>query len=585
MDTANIVITGAGIVCAMGCNLKEVAESLRRQHSGVGRMRFLLSAHQELPVGEVAMDNADMKHRLHIDPSREVSRTALMGMMAVGEALANAHLQPTDGLRVLLVSGTTVAGMDITENHYASMAEGGDASCLLQHDCGASSQLIADHFGLFCDVATISTACSSAANAILFASMLLRAGKADVVVAGGTEALTRFHLNGFRSLLILDHERCRPFDESRAGLNLGEGAAYVVMAREQTAAQRQMPVSAYLNGWGNARDAFHQTATSPEGEGPFLAMREALAQAGLDTHDIDYIHAHGTGTPNNDATESRALHRLFGTELPPLSSTKALTGHATSAAGAIETVVSLIALQEGLIPGNLGFSHPFEGGPVPPSANRPANLRHVMVNSFGFGGNDTSLILSTTPTIGPSRGRYGDGAVAGASTLTDAVELPALREFVAPMVTRRMSRVVKAALLTSMRALKAGGIATPDAIVTATTYGCIDHSLQQLDAMAHQGEDAVSPSLFMQSTHNTIGSAVAIHTRCHGFNLTFSQGAASRDWALLAARMLIEGGHCRNVLVGIHDESTPLLSDALRRIGKQPPADLHSESILLSCGK
>ncbi|MGI6222408.1 MAG: beta-ketoacyl synthase N-terminal-like domain-containing protein [Prevotella sp.] len=590
MNHSHIVITGEGIVCAMGCNREEVTESLRHQRSGVGTMRFLQSAHQELPVGEVPMSNDEMKRRLHIAPKQTVSRTALMAMMAVEEALNDAGLHQADGLRVLLVSGTTVAGMDITENHYNDLASGGDASCLLQHDCGASSQLVKQHFDLFSDVTTISTACSSAANAILFGSLLLRFGKADVIVAGGSEALSRFHLNGFNSLLILDHNRCRPFDESRAGLNLGEGAAYVVMMREDTAARLQKPIHAYLTGWGNACDAFHQTATSPEGEGPYLAMTEALTQAGLSARDIDYVHAHGTGTPNNDATESRALQRVFGSELPPVSSTKALTGHATSAIGGIEAVICLIAMHEdeGLIPGNLGFTHPFEGGIQPVAVNRPANLRHVMMNSFGFGGNDTTLIFSkeaTAPEFSENSKLIPKAVLSQQSELSDESELSELKEWMKPMTTRRMSRVMKAALLTSIRTLKAAGITTPDAIITATTYGCIDHSLQLLKSMAEQGEDAVSPTLFMQSTHNTISSAVAIQTHCQGFNLTFSQGAESKDWALLAARMLIASGRCRNVLVGIHDESTPLLRDALQRLGKEPPKDIHSESILLTCGK
>lgn len=192
-------------------------------------------------------------------------------------------------------------------------------------------------------------------NALLLGADMLKAGDADIVVAGGSEALSLFHLNGFNSLMILDHERCRPFDGTRAGLNLGEGAAYVVMERLDDAVARHATADACLAGYGNACDAFHQTASSPEGIGALLAMRQALDMAGLKPKDVQWVHAHGTGTVNNDQSEARAIRQVFQGHLPAVSSTKSFTGHTTSASGSIAAVISIIAMHHRFIPVNLGW--------------------------------------------------------------------------------------------------------------------------------------------------------------------------------------------------------------------------------------
>lgn len=582
----NIAITGEGIISAIGTDKQQVYSALREGRSGIGTMKYLPSVHTELPVGEVPLSNDEMKARLSIDVNREVSRTTLMGMWAVGQALAEAHLDRQTGLRIWLISGTTVGGMDVTERHFNQVAEG-EAHYFSQHDCGSSTETIAQHFGVFSETGTVSTACSSAANALMLGARLLRAGMADVVVAGGTEALSLFHLNGFNSLMILDRERCRPFDQTRAGLNLGEGAAFVVLEPVEQAQQRGANINAYLTGWGNACDAYHQTASSPTGEGAYLAMQEALLTAGLMATDIDYVNAHGTGTPNNDQCESVALERIFTKEyMPAVSSTKAFTGHATSAAGSIEAIICLLAMQYGFVPQSLGFAEADDKCIMPATKVISKRLRHVMCNSFGFGGNDTALIFSLQPTATEQ------------PLLTDAVNvkeaarvvinaddrLKDVSQYVKPIEARRMGRIMKASLLASLEALSAAHVEKPDAIITATAYGCTENSEKILRQMQTEGEATVSPTLFMQSTHNTIGSNVAIRTHCHGYNITFTQGKRSLDWALRDAELLLREGKCRSVLVGWHDELTPLLHDLL---GANAPFnnEFQSVAIVLTCGE
>lgn len=367
--------------------------AISREESGIVPESRFLSAPSAFPVGEVPFDNAELALRAGLEKRHVYSRTALLGILAAQEALADSG--EGQALRTGLVSGTSVGGMDRTEVFYADYLSDparGRLREVVMHDCAASTWAIARHCGIEGYTTTVSTACSSAANAIVVAARLIRCGIADRVVAGGTDALSRFTLGGFGSLMILDEKPCRPFDADRAGLNLGEGAGYIVLQREDTL---QKEPYAYFAGGENANDAYHQTASSATGEGCYKAMYDTLRKAGVAASQIDYVNAHGTGTPNNDLSESRALCRLFGKEVPPFSSTKGFTGHTLAAAGGIEAVFSVEALRRGIIYPNLNFFRPIEETDlVPVTERRQAPLRHVLSNSLGFGGNCTSLLFS-----------------------------------------------------------------------------------------------------------------------------------------------------------------------------------------------
>ena len=396
---------------AIGCGKAETLAALREGRTGIGPVRYLETSLRDYPVGEIALSNEQMA-ALSGAPATW-PRTTLMSILAIREALQEAGLETPDQVggdgnpvmpgcdraSRILVSGTTVGAMDQTEKIYPDYSP--------DHSCGACTDLAALFVGGFDDATTLSTACSSAANAIIYGANLLRTGQCDCVVAGGSESLSNFHLNGFHSLMILDGQPCRPFDANRAGLNLGEGAAYLVLETLDGALMRGARPLAVLSGFGNACDAFHQTASSENGEGAYLAMMQALNRAGLQPADIDYVNAHGTGTPNNDASESAALRRVFGVHMPPVSSTKPYTGHTTSASGSIEAVFCLLALQHSFVPAELNWSTPDPTCIVPvrppirsgvtgtPSCPAPTgHLKHILTNAFGFGGNDSSLIFS-----------------------------------------------------------------------------------------------------------------------------------------------------------------------------------------------
>ncbi len=593
----NIAITGEGIVSAIGLNKQEVLHSLLDKKTGIGEMKHLQSVHHELPVGEVDLSNDQMKEMLGIPCGNMMSRTALLGMLAIRQALEDAGIDEEKQKntlstgkkpRIVLVSGTTVGGMDMTELCFDLPEEERSLDFLKHHDCGSSTQLMADHFGIFCETTTLSTACSSAANAIMLGARLIKAGQADIVVAGGTEALSRFHLNGFNSLMILDHEQCRPFDATRAGLNLGEGAAFVVLEPEETAQRRGVATHAYLTGYGNACDAYHQTASSEDGEGAYLAMKEALETAHLQPTDIQYVNAHGTGTPNNDQSESVSLKRIFGENMPLVSSTKSFTGHTTSASGSIETVICMLAMQHHFVPASLGWKNQMENGITPTTGRSDIQLEHVMCNSFGFGGNDSALIISAHPTLQTASEEVNHAiqiTTAAKVEITSVDQLADIKKYVKPLEARRMGKIMKSSLLSSMEALKQAGIETPDAIITGTTYGCLENSELLLLQIKEEGEEMLKPTYFMQSTHNTIGSNVAIKTHCHGYNVTYTQGTDSLAWALRDAQLLLASGKVKNVLVGCHDEGASVFNALREKAGQEPMPAVHSIAMVLTCGE
>ena len=598
-----ILVTGMGVVSAIGLGKAQTLEALLANHSGVGPLKYLKTEHKEFPVGEVKLTDAEMRTRLGISQEAITTRTALMGMLALKEALADAQLTKEMLPQVGLISGTTVGGMDMSEQFYLDYVHGEvHKEYIAVHDCGSCTEMTANHFGKFAFVTTLSTACSSAANAIILGANMIRCGEADIVVVGGSECITKFHLNGFNSLMILDTKPCRPFDATRNGLNLGEGAAYLVLESEKSAKNRGATAQALLSGYGNACDAFHQTASSPDGEGAYRAMKEALELAGLQPSDIDYINAHGTGTPNNDISESQAMKRLFGDNVPPVSSTKPFTGHTTSASGSIEAVFCILALQNGFLPVNLNWAQAIEDGIVPVSQPTRKTLKHVLCNAFGFGGNDSSLLLSSAkvPEIveGPT---HSEGVSTGSATcyilsakqisiqqplsedwmdnpmmydqpFTRSID-PSYKDYVSPIEARRMGKILKRALATSKEALKAADLERVDAIITGTGYGCVENTEFFLDALSKDGEQLLKPTYFMQSTHNTISSLVAIQTKNHGYNVTYAHKGISFDSALQDTWWQFQLGKIDSALVGGHDEMTETFFHILKKGGMMSKDD------------
>jgi 3-oxoacyl-[acyl-carrier-protein] synthase II len=395
-----VYITGTGIISSIGNDTESVLSSLLHEKSGISEITLLdTNLKGKYPIAEVKLTTEELLKIVDQAGKKNLTRTALLGMIAAREAIVSAGINKINEYSTALISATTVGGMDRSENFYKEFLNNpkkGHLIDIVNHDCGDSTERIADFLGITGFMTTISTACSSSANSIMFGAQLIKAGFVDRVIAGGTDSVTKFTLNGFNTLMILDKNGCRPFDENRAGLTLGEGAAFVVLESEQIVkAQNKKPL-AELKGYGNANDAYHQTASSPEGTGAFLVMEKALKLSGMNPSEIDYVNVHGTGTQNNDLSEGIALQKVFGENMPPFSSTKSYTGHTLGAAGALEAVISVMALNHGVLFPNLRFETPMKGLNISPISELKLNveLNNILSNSFGFGGNNSTLILS-----------------------------------------------------------------------------------------------------------------------------------------------------------------------------------------------
>ncbi len=388
----DVLVTGLGIITSIGNNLGECLESLRGDQSGIQTIHSLQTVHKkDFVAGEVAFSNKDLKELLNIP--EELPRTTLLALKAAKETLESAKINDITESRNGIILGTTVGGMDKTELLYFQGKHPDEF--ISSHHCGFTTSCLARFFGMAHYSNTISTACSSAANAIMLGARMIRHNLLDTVLVGGSDALSLFTFNGFRSLMILDREPCKPFSDNRKGLNLGEGAAFLFIESAESAKRRGVNPICKVAGYGNSNDAFHQTASSPDGRGPFKAMSTAIKTAGINEHEIDYINVHGTGTDNNDLTESIAMKKIFKNNMPDFSSTKSFTGHCLGASGAVEAVFSATSILHNEVYSNLRFSNPIEDTMlVPVTKYSRKKINHVLSNSFGFGGCDTSIVFS-----------------------------------------------------------------------------------------------------------------------------------------------------------------------------------------------
>ena len=390
-----VAITGMGIISSIGNTVEENYNALISKKSGISDIEGFATRHaNEIKVGEIKKTNEELQQFLNLPAENTFTRTSLLGAYAAKQAVENAGITDINNVRSGLISSTSVGGMDFTEKHYKKYEEHPEyKKYILSHNAGDSSNKIANYLGLKGFVSTISTACSSAANAIMLGASMIENGTLDRVIVGGTDALSKFTINGFKTLMILSDTYNTPFDQNRKGLNLGEAAAYLILESDEVVQSENKKVLGYVLGYGNANDAFHQTASSENGEGAYLAMKQAFEKASLLPDQINYINAHGTATPNNDLSEGRALLRIFN-NVPKFSSTKAFTGHTLAAAAAIEAVYSVLALQNNIVFPNLNFKTPMEEfNLIPETEILETEINYVLSNSFGFGGNCSTLIF------------------------------------------------------------------------------------------------------------------------------------------------------------------------------------------------
>lgn len=404
MGADRVVITGLGTVNAVAADVPSFAAALARGACGIGLVTVFDPREFRTATGGQAQP-----FRLPERPEppalrRRISRADRMALAAALEALADAGLTPLPEAlaeRTGVVIGGGAGGMLEAETVFGDWVRGrtrGAAFSRFAAFCGAASaDLVATHLKLMGPKTTFMTACSSGGTAVGFGRDLIADGAADLVLAGGTEPLCRVTYAAFNALKAVDPEPCKPFDRHRQGLSLGEGAGILVLESLTHARRRGARILAEVLGYGVSGDAHHMTAPDPEGSGAVRCIRAALEDAGVRPEQVDYINAHGTATPANDRMETRALKAVFGRRAYriPVSSTKSMTGHTLGAAGAIEAVASVLAIDKGLVPPtvNLTTLDPECDLDFVPGAARRAALAIVLSNSFAFGGNNTALVL------------------------------------------------------------------------------------------------------------------------------------------------------------------------------------------------
>ncbi|MDQ3281161.1 MAG: beta-ketoacyl-[acyl-carrier-protein] synthase family protein [Acidobacteriota bacterium] len=388
--STRIAVTGAGIICSIGRNKAEVWQSIEESRAGIGRMtRFpgetfpteiAAEAVAELPIGR--------------REAKRLSRTDLLAVAAAKEALEQAGNVALD--RAVVSTGTSTGGLLEGEEYYFRRIIAGrrraPASRVLQQPTSSPSDAVARVFNLGGGVISNATACASAGAAIGMAADFLRSRHADVALAGGSDALCRLTYSGFNVLQAVDPEPCSPFGASRKGITLGEGAGYLVLERWDDAVARGATILAELCGYGASCDAHHPTAPAEDGRGAEAAMRGALNEAQLSPAAVDYVNAHGTGTLLNDSAETKAIIAALGHSVP-VSSSKSFFGHTLGASGAVEAVVTVLALQNQLAPPTLRLGNAADDCPLDyiPHTPRPLPMSNALSNTFGFGGSNVSL--------------------------------------------------------------------------------------------------------------------------------------------------------------------------------------------------
>ncbi|HUP47178.1 MAG TPA: beta-ketoacyl-[acyl-carrier-protein] synthase family protein [Thermoanaerobaculia bacterium] len=394
-----IAVTGLGIICSIGRNQHEVWRSICESRAGIGKLtRF---PRETFPTDIAAEVEPDILPLLPLArrKAKRLSRTDLLAVVAANEAIEQANAsarRPLPLERAIVSTGTSTGGLLEGEEFFFKRLVVGrrraPASRVLQQPTSGPSDAVAGMFGLGGGVVSNATACASAGAAIGMAADYLRSKHAGVALAGGSDALCRLTYSGFNVLQAVDPNPCMPFGSERKGITLGEGAAYLVLERWDDAVSRGATILAELSGYGASCDAHHPTAPAEDGRGAEAAIRSALATGGMPS--VDYVNAHGTGTPLNDSAETKAIMAAVGSRVP-VSSTKSYFGHTLGAAGGVEAVVSVLALIHQTAPPTLRLREPAPDCTLDyiPHTPRPMPMASVLSNTFGFGGSNVSLLF------------------------------------------------------------------------------------------------------------------------------------------------------------------------------------------------
>jgi 3-oxoacyl-[acyl-carrier-protein] synthase II len=597
---SHLVVTGVGLVSALGNDVESTWRRIVGEERGIRALTLFDASSYKSAIGA------------EVSGLREVasdtwSRTAEMGLVAAREACERGKIAEARarGLRVGLVVGATTGGMFETETLLGVLADPRERETtkdeawrkLLSNPISSTTHWIDAELGPFSRTRTLSSACSSGANAIVVAASWLLLGECDIVLAGGADGLCRLTQAGFGALSACDPEPCRPFDVRRRGLNLGEGAGFVVLERAETARARGAVVACELGGWGIGSEAHHITNPDASGKTPARLLTRALERAGLGPTDLDYINAHGTATPLNDAMESAGIVAALGAEAArvPVSSSKGQLGHTLAAAGAIEAVLTTLALRDGVVPPTVGLEQPDPKCAVrhvPHTERR--ELRVAASSSFGFGGMDSVIVLAKPGLATGETPERHEVVVVGAASLTPwglatgaashevlAHPLPAI-----PKVTldasafdaaraRRLDRLSRLGTLVVESALSGAGLPRGDGeapyrdrigLLLGNAWGNLDASAAFMRRVFDKGPRLASPADFPNLVPSSPVGHISIYLGLSGPSFAIVDFAASGEAAFLQGVEMVASGEVRAVCVGGVEEESDIVENVLSRV-------------------
>ena len=398
MKSKRVVITGLGIFCSTGKNVEEFCRSLREGETGIGPITLFDTSKYPCKIGAEIRDYQP-EESFEKKELKKLSRTDQFGLIASEEAVKTSAIDSYPSEEIGVCLGAGAGGMYEAEIYHRDILSKGKSrpSLIWPFIPSYTTDRVAERFGFSGPKFTVTTACSSSATAIGYGADLIRTGKSKAVVCGGSEALSEFTFGGFNSLKATDPSPCRPFDRKRAGMSLGEGAGILILEDFDEATKRGARIYAEFLGYGIGGEAYHITAPEPTGMGGARIMKEAVEESGMPLTEVDYINAHGTGTPLNDKAETLSIKNVFGERAysVPVSSIKSSVGHCLGSAGAIEAISSILSIIHQFIPPTLNHQEGDQDCDLDyvPGKSREAKVKVVLSNSFAFGGNCTSLVF------------------------------------------------------------------------------------------------------------------------------------------------------------------------------------------------
>ncbi len=596
MKHKRCVVTGLGLICATGNNIEENIKNIFGGISGIDKVKAFSTEGCYAELGaEVPLEDREL-------PGEDFDRATLLCVKAAEEAVSNAGLDLSDEKtrnRTGVIVGDCVAGVASIDRFYTAEANGnGDPSDIGKMTATAIANNVALHFNLGGVTANIVNACAAGTISLSMACDEIRAGRADIFLAGGTDSFSSLAFGGFHALHALDSQPCSPFNRS-SGITLGEGSGMLVIESYEHAKARGARIYCEISGSGISSDAYHITAPRPDGEGQMNAIRQALNSAGLSPDDIDYINAHGTGTAKNDEAEFLSLHTVFdGNSHLSVSSTKSMTGHCLGAAGAIEAVISVLSLTKNMAPPTVGYSDSDletlkqKAGKIDfiPNTARVKNIERVMSNSFAFGGNNASIIFSKS--LSENTDKPCDGSkkiyICGIGRLMSAKpeDNPALSHAeinsgsfselgIKMAFYRKLDRFSQLLLISGVRALKDAGLSPlpedENALDFGISIGTSDGPLTEIaefqKTIVEKGAAGGNAFSFPNTVYNAAGGYLSIFTGIKGYNVTIANSAQAGIQSVCnACDILTRGGEKTMLAAGV-DENTHITEQLYSRLG------------------